>query len=109
MDIIPELVGIRIMHKRKEHGYSQEQLSELINISKNHLSSIERGHNLPTVKVTHNICNVLGGSLDYYYCGKIKSETEEEIIKTFQKLSQTEQENTLFLLNAYINQIRKFD
>lgn len=50
MKINPKLVGIRIMQKRKEKSYSQEKLAELIDISKNHLSSIECGHNLLPLK-----------------------------------------------------------
>jgi transcriptional regulator with XRE-family HTH domain len=103
MEINPELVGIRIMNKRKEHGLSQEQLAELIDISKNHLSSIECGHNLPTVKIVNKICNSIGGSFDYYYAGKINPEIENKILKLCQKLSDEEQQITIELLKAYVH------
>ena len=109
MEISLELVGIRIMQKRKEHGYSQEELAELIEVSKNHLSSMERGHYFPTAKVVKKICNTLGGTFDYYYLGRIDEESEEEIIKLFEKLSQDEQKIAIELLNVYINNKRKFD
>lgn len=109
MEIIPKLVGIRIMQKRKEQGYSQEKLSELIDISKNHLSSIECGHNLPTVKVATNLCNTLGGTFDYYYFGKIEECNKSEVIQLFQQLSQDEQETAKELLNVYIHNKYKFD
>lgn len=109
MKINKELVGIRIMQKRKEYGYSQEQLAELIGISKNHLSSIERGHNLPTSKLIENISNVLGGSFDYYYLGRINQETEEKIIHLFQNLTENEQTITIKLIESYIDNRVIFD
>lgn len=102
MEINSKLVGIRIMQKRKEHNYSQEKLAELIDISKNHLSSIECGHNLPTIKTTAGICDVLGGTLDYYYLGKIEEQSELKIIRLFEQLSQDEQEMAIKLINTYI-------
>lgn len=109
MEINPKLVGIRIMQKRKEKKWSQEKLAEMIDISKNHLSSIECGVNLPTVKVTQNICNALGGTFDYYYLGRINEETKEKIIKSFQKLSENEQKVALELINFYVQHGHKFD
>lgn len=109
MEINPKLVGIRIMQKRKENKFSQEKLAEMIDISKNHLSSIECGVNLPTVKVTQNICNALGGTFDYYYLGRINEESEEEIIKVFQQLSEKEQKIALELICFYIQRGHKFD
>lgn len=109
MKISSDLVGIRIMQKRKENGFSQEKLAELIDISKNHLSSIECGHNLPTVRVTQSICNVLGGTFDYYFLGKIEPAEKYEILEVFEKLSQAERESVLLLLNTYINNKHKFE
>jgi transcriptional regulator with XRE-family HTH domain len=36
--------GSRIVDLRKQHGWSQEQLSEKTDISTQHLSNIENGH-----------------------------------------------------------------
>ncbi len=43
-----KLVGIRIKHKSKEKDLTQEELSELMNISPGQLSCIERGVYFPT-------------------------------------------------------------
>lgn len=109
MEINQKLVGIRIMQKRKEYNYSQEKLAELIDISKNHLSSIERGHNLPTIKIAAKICNTLGGTLDYYYFGKIEEQNTSEIIQSFQQLTQAEQKTAMELMNTYIRIKYKVD
>lgn len=103
MKINPKLVGIRIMQKRKE------KLAELIDISKNHLSSIECGHNLPTIKIASKICNILGGTLDYYYFGKIDEHSESEIINLFKQFSPDEQRIAIQLMRTYIDTKYKFD
>lgn len=109
MKINPKLVSIRIMQKRKEKSYSQEKLAELIDISKNHLSSIECGHNLPTIKIASKICNILGGTLDYYYFGKIDEHSESEIINLFKQFSPDEQRIAIQLMRTYIDTKYKFD
>ena len=49
MDINPKEIGNRIKECRKRAGLTQEQLSERIGLSKNHISGIERGLNQPTI------------------------------------------------------------
>ena len=48
MDIDKALIGKRIKHRREIAGLSQEQLAEQLNLSKNHISSMECGKSLPT-------------------------------------------------------------
>lgn len=43
LDIQYELIGNRIKLRRKELKIKQSELAELINISNNHMSSIENG------------------------------------------------------------------
>ena len=43
MKLDEKLIGIRIMTKRKEKGLSQEELSEIIGYSKNHISILNVG------------------------------------------------------------------
>ena len=90
MKLDKKLVGIRIMQRRKEKDLTQEQLSEQIEISKNHLSSLERGIYLPTTPVLFRICNILGETPDYYLIGKVSVETDEmtKLIKSLPGRSQ---------------------
>ncbi len=78
------------MQKRKEKGLSQEQLSEQIGFSKNHLSSIERGKYTPTTKFLFEICNTLGETPDYYLLGRIETNSDDflDIIKSLPSESQ---------------------
>lgn len=55
-----ENIGERIQRKRHSLNFTQEQLAEMVNTSKNTISNIERGENPPSVEFIVNICNVLG-------------------------------------------------
>lgn len=103
-----KLIGIRIMQKRKEHGFSQEKLAEKIGISKNHLSNIERGNNVPTVKFIFDICNVLGETPDYYLLGVISDDTSE-IETLIRQLPIPQQKMLIMLIETYLSNLKLFD
>lgn len=89
------------MQRRKERRLTQEQLSEKLGISKNHLSSIERGVYAPTIQLIFQICNILEETPDYYLIGKI-SENANETIKLFQTMPDYAQKITLKLITTYL-------
>lgn len=107
LNIDSKMLGIRVMQKRKEKGMTQEVLSEKIGISKNHLSSIERGIYIPTTKCLINICNILGGTPDYYLIGSISPVDENETIKLLKKCSPTQIKIINKLLSVYIDESKK--
>ena len=92
------------MTKRKEKGLSQEDLSEKIGFSKNHISNIERGKYIPTTAYLFAICNALGETPDYYLIGSPTKETDRitALIKTLPDYNQT---ILLKLLELYISEI----
>lgn len=92
------------MQKRKEQGLSQEKLAEQIGISKNHLSNIERGNNVPTLKFIIDICNILGETPDYYILGIISNETHE-IEQQIRRLPLSQQKILYILIETYLNNI----
>lgn len=94
------------MQRRKEKGLNQEELSELIGYSKNHISNIERGVYVPTTKFIFEICNALGGTPDYYLIGKISEETED-IVTLLKKLPIDTQRMIHQLLLTYISEKNK--
>lgn len=104
-----KLVGIRIKHKRKEKDLTQEDLSELMNISPGQLSCIERGVYLPTTQNVYKICDILGEEPNYYLIGHISPDRENKIIDLIKILPQSYQamlETSIELLvNAYIKEI----
>lgn len=89
------------MQRRKACGYTQEQLSEKIDYSKNHISSVERGLCVPTTQFIFKICEVLGETPDYYLIGKANSQTNE-IAKLIESLPRNAQVITQKLIETYI-------
>ena len=106
MKIDNKLIGIRIMLKRKEKGFTQEELAERIGYSKNHLSSIERGKYTPATTFIIDICNVLGETPDYYLIGN-STETTDKITNLIKTLPPNQQDILIKLLECFISEITK--
>lgn len=104
MELDKKLIGIRIMQRRKACGYTQEQLSEKIGLSKNHISSVERGRQIPTTQFIFKLCNVLGETPDYYLIGTPSSKTDE-ITELIKKLPPNAQDITCKLIETYVELI----
>lgn len=102
MEINKKLIGKRIKHRREVAGLSQEQLAEHLNLSKNHISSMECGNSLITTKCLLALCAVLDGTPDYYLLGEFSPEADT-ITALIQRLSPKEQLILCKLLSAYLN------
>ncbi|MBE5946616.1 MAG: helix-turn-helix transcriptional regulator [Lachnospiraceae bacterium] len=57
-------IGARIREKRREKGMSQEKLAELCDVGTTHISHIETGNCVPSLKIFIKIINVLSCSAD---------------------------------------------
>ena len=99
-----QLIGLRIMQRRKELGLSQEKLAEKLGISKNHLSNIERGKYIPTTEFIFKICKTMGNTPDYYLIGTPVAETDE-IVKLIKTLPTDKQQGVIKLLEFYIDNL----
>ena len=102
MDVDKKLIGKRIRHRREVAGFSQEQLAVKLELSTNHISSMECGKSLLTTKRLLNLCDILGGTPNYYLLGEIEPEADG-ITALIQKLSPSEQETLCRLLVAYLH------
>lgn len=58
-------LGDRIKEVRKKKGLTQEELAELLDISVEFVSQIERGLKLPSMQVFIRLVEVLNASADY--------------------------------------------
>lgn len=90
------------MRVRKEHGYTQEELSELIGFSKNHLSGIECGKYTATTPFLFKLCSVLGRTPDYYLIGQVSSSTDE-LTDTIRRLSKEDQQLVMKMIKLYLD------
>lgn len=102
MEVDQKLIGKRIRHRRELAGLSQEQLAERLNLSKNHVSSIECGKSMLTTKCLVAMCNILGGTPDYYLLGEIIPEADA-ITTLIKRLSPREQKKLAQLVDAYLS------
>lgn len=60
-------LGKRIKELRKNKGFTQEQLAELIDMEQNTISVIESGRNFPTLVTLEKIAQVLGFELADFF------------------------------------------
>lgn len=66
-------IGQRIAKRRNQAGLKQNLLAEMIGISNNYLSSIERGKEKPSLEILINICIALQVTPDYLLMGNMYS------------------------------------
>lgn len=64
-------MGNRIKIRRKELRIKQAELAEKLNISNNHMSSIENGRQNPSLDIFIQICNLLSVTPDYLLLGSM--------------------------------------
>lgn len=67
--------GQVIQRIRKEHGMTQEQLAEKVDIDPNSISRIERGRLIPALPTLIDICNALGTGADSILAAYIAADT----------------------------------
>ena len=86
-------VGGNIQQLREEHHYTQEELSEKIGVTPNHLSAIERGVSGISLELLENLCQVLSVTADRILFGRKAAETSvEELLKLLQSIDQGQTE-----------------
>ncbi len=71
MEIQYELIGQRIKQRRTELHIKQHEMAEKINISNNHMSSIENGRERPSLEILLRICKYLSVTPDYLLLGNM--------------------------------------
>ena len=63
-------IGKRIQLRRKQQGYTQEQLAEMMNVSIQMVSNLERGNKAIRIDNLINLSQILDISTDYILTGK---------------------------------------
>ena len=69
MELQYQAMGMRIKIRRKELKIKQADLAESLDISNNHMSSIENGKQKPSLDTFVGICRFLNVSPDYLLLG----------------------------------------
>ncbi|MCK3658451.1 transcriptional regulator [Pasteurellaceae bacterium Pebbles2] len=102
-EIVDKLIGKRIQIKRRELGYSADQLSEYVGLSQQQLSRYERGVNKINVAHLVNIANFLKTPIEWFFLDCVGK--EEERIKNeweikWQALSDHQKSTFIHFLDA---------
>jgi transcriptional regulator with XRE-family HTH domain len=79
-------IGKRIQLIRKQRGLTQEQLAELVDLSTNHISAVERGIHQPTTENLVKIMTVLDCSADELFQDVIPAGTRVQASLLSEKL-----------------------
>lgn len=79
MELNYALIGMRIKKIRKSKKMTQEKLSELSNISPQHLSQIESAKTKLSLPTLINICNALNVTTDNILCDVLTADTTEQL------------------------------
>ena len=105
---IKQKIGARIRILRREHGYTQEAFAELIDISCNYLSDIERGISFPKIDKLVAIARELNCSADDLFCDVIPHSgmaRNSAVAEKIGKLPPEKQERACAILEAVLKNI----
>ncbi len=80
-------IGKRIQSRRKQQGYTQEHLAELMNVSIQMVSNLERGNKAIRIDNLINLSRILEISTDYILTGKATSDDNEALTSRIAQLS----------------------
>lgn len=84
-------IGEKLRTIRKSKGYSIYKLSQLTEISQNHISGVEQGKRQPTIETIERLIKPLGITISELFNDNNEafylSDDEAEIVKNFRALS----------------------
>ncbi len=97
MDLI--LIGKRIQTRRKQKGYTQEQLSEMMNVSIQMISNLERGNKAIRIDNLIKLSQILEVSCDYILTAQETPKDIEILSDKFFKLSNKDKQMIELLID----------
>ena len=100
-----QVVGKRIQKLRQQKGFTQQQFSEMVGISTNYLSDLERGVSSPRMDKLVAIINALGCSADEVFADVLENGYQvraSRLSDELAKLPPQEQDRAFAILEAFI-------
>ena len=97
-------IGKRIQARRKQLGYTQEQLAEIMNVSIQMVSNLERGNKAIRIDNLVALSEILSISTDYILTGKENSSDIDTVALNIASLENKDRKALEVLLDYYLNQ-----
>ena len=108
-DINYSEIGNKIKQKRRELGYSQEELAEICGISASYIGHIERGSKKMSIPIAVSIAHALQLSLDYLFDASDEANDTLLSVQSLLKQGTPSQADTLLktikILSENINKL----
>lgn len=100
-------IGQTIKTLRVQNSYTQDKLSEILGITVNHLSAIERGASGASLETLKKIMDLFGVSAEFLLFGENEDiDTLSVIVRKLKRLSPEQLANVDRLLNDILDIIR---
>jgi len=96
-------VGERIYTLRKQKGLTQERLAELMNVSIQMISNLERGNKAIKIDNLVMLSRILDVSTDYLLTGKCTNNDNAVLIKKFSVLSDSDRKMIEMIIDFCIS------
>ena len=100
-------IGNRIAELRRAMHLTQDQLSEMIEVSVKHISAVERGKSSLSLEKLIKACEALDVSLDYLVIGTNYNDTDTPIPKYALEVFQSSDPAEIELLMEYLRLYKK--
>ncbi len=98
-------IGLRVKQAREAAGLTQERLSELVDVTAQYLSSVERGAVGLSVPVLTRLCSILLVSSDFILMGDVECSDATSITARLSRLPFEHVKNVEEILNCYMESI----
>lgn len=105
-----KIIGRKIQEYRKKKGMTQEAFSEILDISTNYLSALERGVYNIKLELLVKMLNVLDCSADEIFCDVVERSSafsSDRLSDRLQELPLSEQEKILRVVDTMIESAKK--
>ena len=96
-------IGKRIRERRKQLGFTQEQLAEIIDVTPQMISTAENGIKGIRPENIIKLSNALSISCDYLLTGSSSSSDFSFILETMKRVSKGDLENIIEILHLIKN------
>ena len=105
-----KIIGKRIQEFRKKKGMTQDELSEILEITPHYLSALERGIYNIKLETLVKILNTLDISADEIFCDVVNRSaavTASRLSKSLEGLPPDEQKRILAVVETMISNAKK--